>query len=168
MSPLQTRATAKAAPPLRTVIERIEEISSLPQVALRVMEVANDPSSGAADLKEAMEGDTALSARVLRCVNSSAYALRSQITNLQQAIAYLGTKQIRNLAMMITVSDLFKDNDTIGSYRRSDLCQPTSSGKEEPSNERKPADTGAAQARKRIAMYRSITVVLRRCGSCEV
>ncbi len=100
---------------------RIDEISTLPQVALRVMEVANDPDSGAADLKDVMEGDAALSARVLRCVNSSAYATRTKITNLQQAIAYLGLKQIRNMAMTASVSELFKKDEQIGPYRRSDL-----------------------------------------------
>lgn len=106
---------------LEQVARRIDEISSLPHVALRVMEVANDPDSGAADLKEVMEGDAALSARVLRYVNSSAYATRTKITNLQQAIAYLGLKQIRNMAMTASVSDLFKKDERIGPYRRSDL-----------------------------------------------
>jgi HD-like signal output (HDOD) protein len=106
---------------LDQVVQRIDEISTLPQVALRVMEVANDPDSGAADLKEVMEGDAALSARILRCVNSSAYATRTKITNLQQAIAYLGLKQIRNMAMTASVSDLFKKDEQVGSYRRLDL-----------------------------------------------
>jgi len=106
---------------LDQVVRRVDEISTLPQVALRVMEVANDPESGAADLKEVMEHDAALSARVLRCVNSSAYATRTKITNLQQAIAYLGMKQVRNLAMTASVSELFKKEEAIGPYRRSDL-----------------------------------------------
>ncbi len=106
---------------LEQVVRRIDEISTLPQVAFRVMEVANDPDSGAADLKDVMEGDAALSARVLRCVNSSAYATRTRITNLQQAIAYLGLKQIRNLAMTASVSELFKKDEAIGPYRRSEL-----------------------------------------------
>jgi HD-like signal output (HDOD) protein len=108
-------------PVLHQVVQRIDEISTLPQIALRVMEVANDPESGAADLREVMEGDAALSARVLRCANSSAYATRMKITNLQQAIAYLGMKQIRNLAMTASVSELFKQDQAVGTYRRSGL-----------------------------------------------
>ncbi len=106
---------------LKRVVEDIEEVSSLPRVALRVMKVANDPDSAASDLKEVMEGDAALSSRVLRCVNSSAYATRTKITNLQQAIAYLGVKQIRNLAVTASVSKLFAVDETIGTYRRIDL-----------------------------------------------
>jgi len=120
MSSLQC-ATNKPRPVLRRVVEKIDEISTLPHIALRVMEVANDSETGAVDLKEVMESDTALSARVLRCVNSSAYAVRSEITNLQQAIAYLGLKQIRNLALTISVSELFRNNDVIGPYSRNHL-----------------------------------------------
>jgi len=114
-------ATKKTSFSLEEAVQRVDEISTLPHIALQVMEVANDPASGAADLKEVMESDAALSARVLRCVNSSAFALRTKITNLQQAIAYLGLKQIRNLAMTASVSELFAKEETIGPYRRSEL-----------------------------------------------
>lgn len=100
---------------------RIQELSTLPQVALEVMRVADNPNATAADLKAAMELDVALSARVLRTVNSSAYALRTKVTNLQQAITYLGLKHIRNLAMTAGVSRLFKQENTIGPYRRLNL-----------------------------------------------
>jgi len=115
------RAATASRPTLDEVTRRVQEISTLPQVAIRVMEVANDPESGAGELKQCMESDTALSARVLRWVNSSAYAARTKITNLQQAIAYLGMQQIRNLAMTASVSKLFGADETIGLYRRANL-----------------------------------------------
>lgn len=113
----------QSTPSLESVAKRIHEISTLPHIALRVMQVASDNHCGAADLKGVMENDAAMSARVLRCVNSAAYALRSKITNLQEAIAYVGLKQIRNVAMTATVSDLFKKDESIGSYRRRGLWQ---------------------------------------------
>ena len=103
------------------VYRRVHEIATLPAVALRILEVANDPNSGAAEMKAVMESDAALAARVLRCVNSSAYAVRTRITNLQQAVAYLGLKQIRNLAITASVGELFKDGETIASYSRPEL-----------------------------------------------
>jgi putative nucleotidyltransferase with HDIG domain len=112
---------AGSVPTLAEVAQKIHDISTLPHIALRVMEVANDPESGAADLKRAMEHDAALCARVLRCVNSSAYAVRGKITNLQHAIAYLGLKQVRNLAMTAAVSELFKNAEAIGTYNRAAL-----------------------------------------------
>ena len=121
MSRLQTYLNKKAPPTLDSVVRRIDEISTLPHISLQVMEVANEPDSSAADLKEVVEGDAALSARILRCVNSSAYGTRTKVTNLQHAIAYLGLKQIRNLAITASVSELFKKEEAVGSYLRSQL-----------------------------------------------
>ena len=47
--------------------------------------------------------------------------MRVRITNLQQAIAYLGMKQIRNLAVTASVNELFKKDEALGGYRRSQL-----------------------------------------------
>lgn len=112
---------ARPVPTVEALARKIDEISTLPHVALQVVRIASNEASSAADLKKVMENDVALSARILRCVNSSAYALRSKITNLQHAITYLGMKQIRNLAITASVADLFKKDERIGNYRRQDL-----------------------------------------------
>ncbi len=108
-------------PDLDRICGRIYEISTLPQVAAQVMEVAANPRSGALELKEAMEMDAALSSRVLRCVNSSAYATSERITSLQHAVAFLGFKEVRNLAMTASVSKLFTGDAGIGTYQRGAL-----------------------------------------------
>lgn len=113
--------SASTGSALENVVRRVHDISSIPQVALRVLEVANDPDSSASDLKEVMETDAALSARVLRYVNSSAYAVRTRITNLQQAIAYLGMKQIRNIALTASLAEMFRNDMGVEPYRRSSL-----------------------------------------------
>ncbi len=108
-------------PTLESVCRRIDEISTLPHIAYRVMEIANDPLLGAVDLKAVVELDAALSARILRCANSSAHATRTRITSLQHAIAFLGLQQVRNLAVTAGISDLFKRDNRIGPYCRSQL-----------------------------------------------
>jgi HD-like signal output (HDOD) protein len=108
-------------PSLAVTLRRATEISTLPHIAVRVMKIASDPNSGVREIKEIMEADAALSARVLRCVNSSAYAVRTKIANLQQAIAYLGVKQICNLVMTASVSSVFQKEEPIGSYNRKQL-----------------------------------------------
>ena len=120
MCALQT-GYARPVPTVEALARKIDEISTLPHVALQVVRIASSDTSSAADLKKVMENDVALSARILRCVNSSAYALRTKITNLQHAITYLGMKQIRNLAITASVADLFKKDEKIGNYRRQDL-----------------------------------------------
>lgn len=114
-------ASNQAPPTLDELVRRVSDISTLPHVAMKTMEVANDPKSSAIDLKEIIESDAALGARILRCVNSSAYATREKVTNLQQAISYLGLRQIRSLALTASVSEMFSKDEEIGPYRRRNL-----------------------------------------------
>lgn len=110
-----------ARPALEDILKRSVTITTLPQVALRVMEVARDPHSGARELKAVVEGDPALSARLLRRVNSAAFGLTTPVTNLHQAISYVGLNQIRNLALTISVSEVFRHEARCGPYTRSGL-----------------------------------------------
>jgi putative nucleotidyltransferase with HDIG domain len=103
------------------IVRRVFEISTLPQNAMRVMEVARDPQAGAAELKCAVEGDPALSARVLRVINSASSGLRTKVNNVQHAIGLLGFSQVRNLALTASVGEIFKNDEQIGTYRRSEL-----------------------------------------------
>ena len=55
--------TDEARPEFDQVVRRVQDISTLPHVAIQVMEVTNDPGAGAVDLKDPMESDAALSAK---------------------------------------------------------------------------------------------------------
>lgn len=113
--------TESGKPFLTGVLTQIEEVSTIPQMAMYFLEVANDPDATVDDLKEVLANDPALTTRVLRLVNSSAFSLREKITNLPQAIAYLGLKQIRNLAVAVSVSQLFRAQGGLGPYNRAAL-----------------------------------------------
>jgi putative nucleotidyltransferase with HDIG domain len=71
----------------------------LPAVALRVMQVAQNPKSSAADLAVVVSADPGLSTSVLRVVNSAAYRRSRQITAVQEALVMLGFVQARNIAI---------------------------------------------------------------------
>ena len=113
--------TEEARASLKATAARIREISSLPEIALRVMEVAGDPEAGASDLKNIVEADPSLCVRVLRCVNSASFGLRNEVADINQAVAYLGFRQIRDLAFTATISNLFRKNNPIHTYERSAL-----------------------------------------------
>jgi putative nucleotidyltransferase with HDIG domain len=111
-------------PRLKTLAEvcrSISDISTLPNIALRIVELASNPDSDTRDITAVMETDPSLSTRVLRSVNSAAYGLRNKVSSLSQAIAYLGMKQIRNLAVTASVSQVFQKDEHIGSYDRKRL-----------------------------------------------
>ncbi len=112
---------AEAEARLARFARTVDEISTLPHVAMRVLEVAQDPDASVSQLKGVLEQDVSLTARVLRCVNSSLFGLRVKVTNLQTAVAYLGFNQVRNLAVTASVAEIFRGGEAIGTYHREEL-----------------------------------------------
>lgn len=106
---------------LNRLYHRIGELSSLPDVATRVVEVAQDSTSSAHDLLEIVENDPALATRVLRTVNSSRYGLRNSVRDLKSAITLLGFHEIRSLALTLYVADKFREPGTYRTYDRKGL-----------------------------------------------
>ncbi len=104
--------------PLEQAVRRVREISSLPQVSTRIMEVVRDANTSAAMLTGVVETDPALCARLLRCVNSAAYGLRYKITTVARAVAYVGFKAVRNLALTSSICEMFKRDTQVGPYCR--------------------------------------------------
>ncbi|MEE8450914.1 MAG: HDOD domain-containing protein [Thermoguttaceae bacterium] len=100
---------------------RIGEVSSLPHVAMEIIELAGDPSAEADDLLEAVRRDPALAMRLMRTINSSYYALSEKVVDLKQAITLLGFKEVRNLAMTAYIAQLFRETSDYGTYSRRGL-----------------------------------------------
>ena len=108
---------------LARLAARIGEISTLPEVVYRILTLVEDPESGAADLAEAVRSDPALAMRVMRTVNSPYYGLEEKVADLQQAIAILGFREIRNLAITSHVATLFRTSGGHNHYSRRGLWQ---------------------------------------------
>ncbi|MBK6318047.1 MAG: HDOD domain-containing protein [Dehalococcoidia bacterium] len=82
-----------------SILSAIEALPPLPAVALRVMEVAQNPKSSASDLALVVSSDPGLSGRLLRVVNSAAYRRAREVTSVQEALVTLGFVQARNMAI---------------------------------------------------------------------
>ncbi len=76
-------------------LNRLDKLHSSPTVALRVMELTRDPDFQMNSVAECLELDPALSASILRLVNSSYYGLIDEVTNLHHALTYLGRRSLR-------------------------------------------------------------------------
>jgi HD-like signal output (HDOD) protein len=100
-----TRAT------FNEIVERIHTIPSLPEVVTQVVRLVNDPNSSARDVQEIMSKDPGMAAKILRMVNSVYYGLKERVHSLEQAIAILGFKTIRSIALSISVINLFQQKD---------------------------------------------------------
>ncbi|ADB18340.1 metal dependent phosphohydrolase [Pirellula staleyi DSM 6068] len=106
---------------LEKLFSRIGEVSSLPTVARRILSLAEDDNSRADDLREAIQSDPVLVARILRRLNSSYYGLSQKVADVRTAVSLLGFREVRNLAMTVFVSRIYEAPGDYGSYKRSNL-----------------------------------------------
>ena len=88
-----------AANTLDRLATRAGQFYSLPSVAMKVLELTNNPQVDARALKDCIENDPALTGKILRVVNSSLFGLSRGVSDLNQAIALLGTKPLKLLVL---------------------------------------------------------------------
>jgi putative nucleotidyltransferase with HDIG domain len=77
------------------------ELPLLPGVAMELTSVAAKEDVDARTIADMLKRDPALSAHVLRIVNSPLYSPRAQIVSLQQAVSRVGIGKIREIALVI-------------------------------------------------------------------
>ena len=106
---------------LEQLFLRIGQISSLPSVAARILQVADDEESNANDLLQVVGQDPALSIRILRTVNSSYYGMINEVADLQTAISMLGFVEVRKLALTVYVARLCEENTEYLGFSREGL-----------------------------------------------
>src|SRR5687767_12344218 len=82
---------------LQRFVHRAGELYTLPRVAVEVLELTSEKVVDARKLKQCIEYDPALTAKLLRVVNSSLFGLSREVADLNQALAMLGTKPLKLL-----------------------------------------------------------------------
>lgn len=105
--------TAKSVSPLTEsqVQVRLKQSARLPSLgsihsALRELLTAEQRYTS--QISEIIRRDPSLTARLLRLVNSVYYGLSSPVNSIEEAVFYLGVRQIRQLAMVTPVIEDFQ------------------------------------------------------------
>ncbi|MCC7364489.1 MAG: HDOD domain-containing protein [Dehalococcoidia bacterium] len=102
---IETRPTPRKS--REDVLKAVASLPPLPAVALRVMQVAQDPKSSAGDLALIVSADPGLSATMLRVANSAAYRRAREVTSVQESLVVLGFVQARNIAMSSAIAGTY-------------------------------------------------------------
>lgn len=84
------------------------ELVSLPEALVRLNSLVDDPRSSMEDIARVIETDTGLAARLLRIVNSPFYGLPSRVDTISHAVAIVGTRELRDLALATAVVRVFE------------------------------------------------------------
>lgn len=89
--------------------DRIDRLPTLPDISFRINELVNDPKASMRQVESIIENDPLLSSTVLKVVNSSFYGMAKEISSLRLALVILGTREIKNLVLSLTVFRLFAE-----------------------------------------------------------
>lgn len=72
-------------------------------IAARLLKLTSTPDYAVKDVADCLAGDPVLASRLLRAVNASHYGLRSRIGSVDRAVAVLGQRALRLLAVSFAV-----------------------------------------------------------------
>lgn len=103
---------------VETLMSTVRELPTLPSIAARVTAVARDPDSTAHDMAAVISRDQALTANLLRVVNSAYFGFLRRIANASEAINLLGYNEVVHMTMAVSVVQQFDHASENGFDRR--------------------------------------------------
>jgi putative nucleotidyltransferase with HDIG domain len=112
------------------LVKDIRGLVTLPHVYIEIGRLIDDPRSSVADIARAVSQDPSFTLRLLRVANSALYQFPSAVESVTKAVSIIGTAQIRNLALSMSVASSFEGlpNELVSMqnfWRHSLLCALT-------------------------------------------
>lgn len=83
-------------------------LPTLPEIALKVREVADDPDASIQTLTAVISNDAALTARIIKVANSPIFRAPREIEDLNMALSRLGMQYTCNLATGLAMEQMFQ------------------------------------------------------------
>jgi HD-like signal output (HDOD) protein len=114
-------AASTASPDLKKILAGAQ-LPALPQSAIRLLELSQDPENGPAEFATPIESDPGLTGQVLRFVNSSYFGFSREISSVKLAITLVGIRTIKNFALWSAVFSLMP-NPKCGPFDLKSLWQ---------------------------------------------
>lgn len=96
----------------RLLLRETGVLLSLPQLCVKLRRILEDPQHSRKDIAAVMRYDPALTARLLRIVNSPCYGLPCRVASISQALGILGEQELQNLVLATSLVKLSKALDT--------------------------------------------------------
>jgi putative nucleotidyltransferase with HDIG domain len=105
---------------LNALIANMKDLPPLPGIVIRAMEMALDPNISVRELQLLISKDQALSAKILRIVNSAMYSLRREVSTVSHAVSVLGIQTVSSVIMAASVEGVFNSAKDLGTKLMSD------------------------------------------------
>lgn len=85
------------------------QLPALPQSAMRLLELSQDPDNGPPEFAVPIESDPGLASQVLRFVNSSYFGFSNEISTVRLALTLVGVRTIKNFVLWSAIFNSIPD-----------------------------------------------------------
>jgi len=99
------------------LVEKIKQealvLPTLPEIALKVREAADDPEVNLNDMSDVISQDPALSVGMLKVANSAMLGRSVKVETVSQAVTRIGLRQIKSIATAMALEQVFVSENKI-------------------------------------------------------
>lgn len=103
---------------LKKVVDRIVGLPTLPVMLSNINRLMMNPRTSAKEVGQLISSDPAITAKILRVVNSSFYGFPNRITTITHAIVILGFNTIKSIVLSSSIFDTFKGDGAEKRFNR--------------------------------------------------
>ena len=93
-------------------------VPTLPQVAVKIIELVSNPDATIAAFAETIRTDQALTGRLLRMANSAYFAQRQPVTKVERAMVLLGLDRLKAIALGFHLTKIASADDDEFGFKR--------------------------------------------------
>lgn len=116
---------------LDELVEKVDEIPAFPQAVINIINLIEDPNTGAKDVESEIIKDQGLTTKILKLANSSYYGVSRNIKTVSEATVLLGFQAVKSMVLATSVGKVF-DRELPGYalgnedlWRQSQVCAIT-------------------------------------------
>jgi len=110
---------------IRKRVEALKSVPTMPGTFEKISRLIDSSKTAAADIADVISSDQALSAKVLRLVNSAFYGFPGRISNVTHALIILGFDVVKGLVLSTSVFDMMLARGLFGLWGHSLGCAIT-------------------------------------------
>jgi len=90
------------------IIREAEALKPMPQIANKIMSIAENPKSSMTEISDIIIYDQSLTTNILRVCNSAYFGFPKNIDSIHQAIIYIGLERLVDIVLMSSGSENFQ------------------------------------------------------------
>ncbi len=92
----------------KQIVAQVTNLPVIPAATVKLLQLLENPSENTQAALDVIQTDAVLSAKLLRLCNSAAIGLRKPVASVEQAVFFLGFKEVQRLALALGVGGSLK------------------------------------------------------------